>query len=229
MLAIPILDVRKGGIVQPGSSRDPVTAARVLAAAGFRRFHRVDLDAAGGTTQNFSLIDDVIRDGAIEVQVEGCIQSAEQIERFVDSGAARVVLGRRALEEPEWLVGAADLFPGVLIVSTSVTDRRVGIRGWPRRMPVDVLDLVDELSGLPLAGLLVASSNIAHGVLDNSELALLEDIAEACEAPVLASGGVHTMNDLRALEHRGVAAVLLGAVVRSGELEARAVAQEFAD
>jgi phosphoribosylformimino-5-aminoimidazole carboxamide ribonucleotide (ProFAR) isomerase len=229
MLAIPILNVRGGGIIQPGSPRDPVTVARALAAAGFRRLQLVDLDATAGTGENFSLIDNVIRDGAIEVQVEGCIESSEQIERFVDSGAAHVVLGPRSLEEPEWLVGAADLFPGILIVSASVTERRAGTRGWPRRMPVDVLDLVDELAGLPLGGLLVASSNAADGLLDNTELALLEDIAEASEAPLLATGGVRNMNDLRALEHRGVSAVLLGAVIHSGELDARTVAQEFAD
>ncbi|MGH7621285.1 MAG: HisA/HisF-related TIM barrel protein, partial [Gemmatimonadaceae bacterium] len=102
-------------------------------------------------------------------------------------------------------------------------------RGWPRRAPVDVLDLVEELAGLPLGGLLIVPSRAADGILENSELALLEDIVEASDAPLLASGGAHTMNDLRALEHRGVAAVLLSGAIFADGLDARTVAQEFAD
>lgn len=229
MLAIPVVDLRGGATIQPGSPRDPISAARALAALGFRRIHLVDRDAASGSSANVQLIDDVIRDGSVEVQVEGCIESADQIERFLDSGASKVVLGSRALEEPEWLAGAAELFPGSAIVTTNVHDRRVGLRGWPRRAPVDVLDLVEELSGLPLGGLLIVPVCTADGVLANSALALLEDIAEASDAPLLASGGAHTMNDLHALEHRGIAAVLLSGAIFADGLDARTVAQEFAD
>jgi phosphoribosylformimino-5-aminoimidazole carboxamide ribotide isomerase len=229
MLAIPVVDLRAGATIQPGSPRDPISTIHALAALGFRRVHLVDRDAATGGSANLPLIDDVIRDGSIEVQVEGCIESADQIERFLDSGASQVVLGARALEEPEWLAGAAELFPGSAIVATNVHDRRVGLRGWPRRAPVDVLDLVDELAGLPLGGLLVVPARSADGVLENSELALLEDIAEASGAPLLTSGGAHTMDDLRALEHRGIAAALLSSAILADGLDARAVAQEFAD
>ncbi|HWH52424.1 MAG TPA: HisA/HisF-related TIM barrel protein [Gemmatimonadaceae bacterium] len=229
MLAIPVVDLRGGATIQPGSPRDPISAVRSLATLGFRRVHLIDQDALGGSTTNLPVIDDVIRDGSIEVQVEGCIESTDQIEQFLDSGASQVVLGSRALEEPEWLAGVAAQFPGSTIVATNVRDRRVGLRGWPRRAPVDVLDLVEELSGLPLGGLLIVPLRAADGALENSELALLEDIAEASDAPLLASGGVPTMNDLRALEHRGIAAVLLGSAIFTDGLDARAVAQEFAD
>jgi phosphoribosylformimino-5-aminoimidazole carboxamide ribotide isomerase len=229
MLAIPVVDLRGGATIQPGSPRDPISTARALAALGFQRIHLVDRDAAAGSTANLTVIDNVIRDGSIDVQVEGCIESADQIERFLDSGASHVVLGSRALEEPEWLSSTAELFPGSAIVATNAHDRRVGLRGWPRRAPVDVLDLIEDLSGLPLGGLIVVPSRGADGVLANRELALLEDIAEASEAPLLASGGAHTMNDLRALEHRRIAAVLLGSAILADGLDARAVAQEFAD
>jgi phosphoribosylformimino-5-aminoimidazole carboxamide ribotide isomerase len=229
MLAIPVVDLRAHATIQPGSPRDPISAVRALAALGFRRVHLIDQDAAAGSTTNLPVIDDVIRDGSIEVQVEGCIESADQIERFLDSGASQVVLGSRALEEPEWLAGVAELFPGSTIVATNVHDRRIGLRGWPRRAPVDVLDLVEELSGLPLGGLIVVPLRASDCALENSELSLLEDIAEASDAPLLASGGAQTMNDLRALEHRGIAAVLLGSTIFTDGLDARAVAEEFAD
>jgi phosphoribosylformimino-5-aminoimidazole carboxamide ribonucleotide (ProFAR) isomerase len=93
-------------------------------------------------------------------------------------------------------------------------------------MSVDIFDVVQELAGLPLGGVLISVANGA-GSLTSVDLSLLEDIAEECDFPVLTVGGVATMNDLRALEHRGVSAVVLGSVLYSGALDARAVAQEF--
>jgi phosphoribosylformimino-5-aminoimidazole carboxamide ribotide isomerase len=93
-------------------------------------------------------------------------------------------------------------------------------------LPLDILDLVDDLVGVPLGGLLVASTHL-DGQHTNADLALLEDVVEACEFPIMSAGGVSAMDDLRALEHRGVAAAVLGSVLYSGALDPRAVAQEF--
>jgi phosphoribosylformimino-5-aminoimidazole carboxamide ribotide isomerase len=162
----------------------------------------------------------------MEIQVAGGVQSSEQIERLADAGASRVVLGGRALDEFDWLADVADLFPGLLLVSTDVRERRVVTRGWVHGLPVDVLDLVDDLAGLPLGGLIIASVQ-AEGQHTSSNLALLEDVAEACEFPVMTANGVSTMDDLRALEHRGLAGAVLGTALYSGSLDAQAVAHEF--
>jgi phosphoribosylformimino-5-aminoimidazole carboxamide ribotide isomerase len=107
-----------------------------------------------------------------------------------------------------------------------VRERRVVTRGWVRSLPLDIFDLLDSLGGLPLGGVLLSAPALNEhrtGV----DLALLEEVAESCDFPLLAAGGVSTMNDLRALEHRGVAAAVLGGTLYTGELDARAVAQEF--
>jgi len=205
---------------------DPLAIARTWGMQGFRRIHLVDADAIAGTGSNSALVDEIIRDGAIEVQVADAAESSDRIEQVIAAGAVRVVVGPRGLEEPDWLSGAAELYPGLLIVATDVRERRVVTRGWVRSLPVDVLDLVSELNGVPLGGLLVSPG------ADNGrgfDLSLLEDIAEASDFPVIADGGVSAMNDLRALEHRGVSAVLLGAALYSGELDARHVAMEFGE
>jgi phosphoribosylformimino-5-aminoimidazole carboxamide ribotide isomerase len=229
MLAIPRVEVRGGVCVRPAGEPgagipvgDAIGCARNWAHQGFHRIHLTDGDAIAGLGSNENLIDEIIRDGAIEVQVSDAAQSSERIERVVSDGAVRVVVGPRGLDEPEWLAGAADLYPGLLIVATDLRERRVVTRGWVRSLPIDVFDLVGELNGLPLGELLVSP-----GAGDVFDLSLLEDIAEASNFPVIADGGVTGMHDLRALEHRGVSSVLLGGVLYTGELDARTVAREY--
>jgi len=204
---------------------DPLAIARTWGMQGFRRIHLADADAIAGTGSNSALVDEIIRDGAVEVQVSDAAESSDRIEQVITAGAVRVVVGPRGLEEPDWLSGATELYPGLLIVATHVRERRVVTRGWVRSMPVDILDLVSELNGLPLGGLLVAPGSTDNGRA--FDLSLLEDIAEASDFPLIADGGVSAMYDLRALEHRGVSAVLLGSTLYSGELDARHVAMEF--
>ena len=234
MIAIPTVDLRHGACVKPSNlttSPDDfrvgaVAVARTWASYGFHRLQIIDRDAESGPGSNANLIEDVVRDGALQIQVGGGVQSLEQIERLADAGAAHIVLGARALDEPDWLAQVADLFPGLLVASTDVRERRVVTRGWVRGLPLDILDLVDDLAGVPLGALLIASTHL-DARHTGADLTLLEDVAEACEFPVLSVGGVSTMDDLRALEHRGVAGAVLGSAIYSGALDPRSVAQEF--
>ena len=156
------------------------------------------------------------------------MHSTDAIERLVEAGAIRLIVGARALDEPEWLANLADLFPGSVVVATDIRDRRATSRSRPRRLPLDIMDLAEELAELPLGGLLVGSAQ-SEASRSSLELALIEDIAEACEFPVIIAGGVADMNDLRALEHRGVSAVILGHALYSGAVDARSVALEFGE
>jgi phosphoribosylformimino-5-aminoimidazole carboxamide ribotide isomerase len=237
MIAIPAVDLRGGACVQlvGGSYEqervrldDPATVARHWAAHGFRSLHLVDLDAATGRGTNEELIRDILADRSIEIQVGGGIRSGETIERLLSEGAHHVVVGTRALEEMEWLAEMTSLFPNELIVAADVRDRRIVTRGWARTLPRDILDAVAELNDLPLAGILVTAVH-KEGQLGGTDLPLMEDVAELSDAPVIASGGVTTMNDLRALADRGVAATVIGMALYTGVLDARLVAEEFAD
>ena len=235
LLAIPSIEVRagvctdsRGDANQGRSINDPIAMARAWGAIGFRRVHVRDLDAIAGRGSNADLLEDLARDGAVEVQIDAAIQSGDQIERLLDAGTARVVLGPRALEEPEWTAGVAGSYPGLLVIETDVRERRVVTRGWVRNLPVDIFDLVAELAQLPLGGLLVSpAAGAGEMPRTPSDLNLLEDLAETCDFAVLACGGVSTMNDARALEHRGVSGVVLEAPAFI-HLDPRVVAAEFA-
>jgi phosphoribosylformimino-5-aminoimidazole carboxamide ribotide isomerase len=236
MFVIPAIELRDGGVaratIPPGAAdrtltgESPFELVRAWAGAGFRRIHITDLDARAGAGSNEALVDTLLRDGACELQIEACIDSADDIQRLVDAGAARVVLGPRALDDESWFANAVALFPGLLIVATDVRQRRVVKRGWVRTLPVDILDFVDELDGAPLGGLLIDSAT-AQAALGAIELSLLEDVAEATDVPIMIRGGVCDSADLRALEHRGVSAAVVGEPFYSGALDAWSVAREF--
>ena len=237
MIAIPAIDLRGGACVQlVGGSyeqekvrlEDPASVARDLSAHGFRRLHLVDLDAATGRGSNAELVRDMLADRTLEMQVGGGIRSGETIERLLAEGARHIIVGTRALEEMEWLAEMTSLFPGELIVAADVRERRIVTRGWARTLPRDILDAVAELNDLPLAGILVTAVH-REGQQAGTDLPLMEDVAELSEAPVIAAGGVASMNDLRALADRGVAATVIGMALYTGTLDPRLVAEEFAE
>ncbi len=235
MIAIPAVDLRDGACVQlVGGSyarervriEDPVEVARSWTHYGFRRLHVVDLDAATGRGSNLRVIRAILHDAPAEVQVGGGVRERDQIEELLAEGAARVVVGTRALEEPDWLAEIADDFPGQIIVAADVRDRRVVTRGWARTLPADVLDVVEDLQGLPLGGLLVTAVH-REGQLAGTDHALMEDVAERSVHPVQASGGITTLQDLRRLAEAGIAGAIVGMALYTGVLDARVVAEEF--
>ncbi len=237
MIAIPAVDLRDGACVQlVGGSyshekvrlENPVEVARSWEHYGFHRLHVVDLDAATGRGSNLSVVRSLLFDAGVPVHVGGGIRHSEQVEELLEAGAARVVVGTRAIEDPEWLASLCLRHPGEVIVACDVRERRVTTRGWAHTLPLDILDVVEELNSLPLGGLLVTAVH-REGQMQGTDLPLMEDVAEASNAPVFASGGVATMQDLRALEHRGLAGVVIGMALYTGALDPVVVAGEFGE
>jgi len=237
MIAIPAVDLRGGACVQlaggsyaPEKVRldTPLEVARSWEHHGFARLHVVDLDAATGQGSNLRIVRDLISDAGVPVQVGGGVRSSELVEELLEAGAMRVIVGTRAIEEPDWLAGLASRHPGEIIVAADVRERRVTTRGWAHTLPVDILDLVEELNAFPLGGLLVTAVH-REGQLQGTDLPLMEDVAELSHVPVIASGGITTMQDLRALEHRGLAGVVIGMALYTGALDPVVVAGEFGE
>lgn len=236
MIAIPAVDLREGACVQlVGGSyaseavrlENPLEVARTWVRTGFQRLHVVDLDAATARGDNSAIVRDILGEVPANIQVGGGVRSGDTVERLLGEGAQWVVLGTRALEEPEWLAGTASSFPNQLIVAADVRERQVVTRGWTRTLARTVLDAVERLNEVPLGGILVTAVH-REGQLAGTDLFLMEDVAELSVHPVIASGGISTMNDLRELADRGIAAAVIGMALYTGALDARAVAEEFA-
>jgi phosphoribosylformimino-5-aminoimidazole carboxamide ribotide isomerase len=207
---------------------NPAGVATQWEFAGFTQLHIVDLDAATGRGENTAVVREVLRVTSMQAQVGGGVREADQIEALLENGARRVVVGTRGIEEPEWLAEVASEFPGTIILAADVRDRRVVTRGWGHTSSRLVSDVVSDLNALPLAGLLVTAVH-KEGQMQGSDLPLMEDIVESSDLPIYASGGIGTMEDLRALEQRGVAAVIIGMALYTGAVDPRAVAEEFAE
>jgi phosphoribosylformimino-5-aminoimidazole carboxamide ribotide isomerase len=238
MLIIPAVDLREGACVQLVGGEyaeervrldDPLGVAREWARVGFRRLHVVDLDAATGKGSNAPLVEEIVRHGGFEaVQVGGGVRDDDAIVRLLDLGVTSVVVGTRGLEEPEWLAEMAARYPGVIVLAADVRERRVVTRGWTRTLSRDVLEVTEELHGLPLAALMVTAVH-KEGQMQGTDLPLMEEVVETAHVPVLASGGVAGVQDLRALAARGVAGAIVGMALYTGALDARAALQEFDD
>jgi phosphoribosylformimino-5-aminoimidazole carboxamide ribotide isomerase len=237
MIAIPAVDLRRGSCVQlVGGSYDherlrfddPQGVALGWARLGFRRLHVIDIDAAVGRGSNEDLVAELLRDREADMQVGGGIRSGDAIERMLALGADRVIVGTRAIEEPGWIAEMASLFPGELIVAADVRDRRVVTRGWERTLARNILDVVEELNALALAGVMVTAVH-REGQLAGTDLFLMEDVAEVSDHPLYVSGGITTMADLRALDDFGTAGAIIGMALYTGTLDARLVAEEFSE
>lgn len=235
MIAIPAVDLRDGACVQLVGGEyanekvrlpNPPAVARDWSQQGFTRVHVVDLDAATSRGTNAKVIREILRESTVPVQVGGGIRTEDQIDRLLDDGAAYVVVGTRAIEDEGWLEEMSGKFPNQLIVAADVLERKIVTRGWTKVLPRNVVQYVEDLADLPLAGILVTAVH-KEGQLEGTDLPLMEDVAEASAWPVFASGGVSSMDDLRALEHRGLAGAVLGMALYTGAIDARRVAEEF--
>jgi phosphoribosylformimino-5-aminoimidazole carboxamide ribotide isomerase len=234
MIAVPAVDLREGACVQlvGGSYEqervrldDPVAVARSWREQGFPRLHVVDLDAATGRGNNAPLIERILKLGG-DVQVGGGVRDEARVRALLDAGAARVVVGTRALEDPAWLEATAQAHPGRLVVAADVRGRNVVTRGWEKTLPLDVGAVVDRLNGLPLGAVMITAVH-REGQLAGTDLPLMAEVAQRSRHPLQASGGITTLSDLRALSQARVSAAVLGMALYTGALDGRAVASEF--
>ena len=236
MIAIPAIDLRDGCCVQlVGGSfdeervriADPMSVARRWIEAGFTRLHVVDLDAAMGSGRNANVIRSLIELDALRTQVGGGLRDDAALSELFLRGVDRAVVGTRALKDPAWLRSAADVWPQRLVVAADARDGVIVADGWTSMLGRGVIDVVADLNALPLAGVLVTAVE-REGRMLGPNVDLMRRVVAASDHPVIASGGIGTMDDLRALADIGVAACVIGMALYSGALDPRAVAQDFA-
>ena len=208
MQVYPAIDVRAGRAVrleQGDFARekvyddDPVAVARAFASAGTSWIHVVDLDAARtGEPANLAVVEAIASAVPCRLQVGGGVRSVEAAGALLGCGASRVVVGTAAVEDPALVDALCSFHPGAIAVGFDARGRDVAVRGWTQGSGHDLLDLVARFEGLGVAALVV--TEIARdGMLVGPDLDQLRAVLEATAVPVIASGGVGALADLRAL------------------------------
>jgi phosphoribosylformimino-5-aminoimidazole carboxamide ribotide isomerase len=235
MKAIPAIDLREGACVQLVGGAyekervrlpDPLEVAKRWKRSGFSRLHLVDLDAATGRGSNLAALERILSARLLPTQVGGGVRSEESIAKLLSLGAEQVVVGTRAVEDAAWRAEMAARFPGKLVVAADVRERNVVTRGWQSTTARNVLDFVRELNALPLGGILVTAVH-REGQLQGTDLPLMEEVAQASQHPVQASGGVTSLEDLRALASRRISGAIIGMALYTGALDETLTAKEF--
>lgn len=233
---LPAVDVVNGQAVrllqgEAGTEQnygDPADAVASFVEQGATWIHLVDLDAAFGRGSNHELLARIVRDVSVKVELSGGIRDDDSLRRALDAGAARVNLGTAALEDPEWTARAIAQFGDRVAVGLDVRGETLAARGWTKAGG----NLWDVLARLEEAGCsrYVVTDVTKDGTLEGPNAELLTKVALAAKAPVVASGGVSSLEDLaalRALVPVGVDSAIVGKALYAGNFtlaEAIAVA-----
>lgn len=233
---LPAVDVVNGQAVrllqgEAGTEQnygDPADAVASFVEQGATWIHLVDLDAAFGRGSNHELLARIVRDVSVKVELSGGIRDDESLRRALDAGAARVNLGTAALEDPEWTARAIAQYGDRVAVGLDVRGETLAARGWTKAGG----NLWDVLARLEEAGCsrYVVTDVTKDGTLEGPNAELLTKVALAAKAPVVASGGVSSLEDLaalRALVPVGVDSAIVGKALYAGNFtlaEAIAVA-----
>ena len=179
---------------------DPVAVARRFEADGARWIHLVDLDAARtGEPANLPVIAAVADAVSCRLQVGGGVRDADAARALLDTGVERVVIGTAAVERPELVDELATRYPGRVAVGLDARGNEVAVRGWVEGGGADLLDLSRRFAASGIAALIVTEIG-RDGTLEGPDLAQLGSVLAAVDLPVVASGGVGTLDDLRALD-----------------------------
>jgi phosphoribosyl isomerase A len=230
LVLLPAVDVADGQAVRlvqgaAGSETaygDPLEAALAWQNDGADWVHLVDLDAAFGRGSNADLLADVVGRLDVKVELSGGIRDDESLTRALATGAARVNIGTAALEDPEWCDRICGEYGDRVAIGLDVRGRTLAARGWTR----DGGDLYEVLARLDKAGAsrYVVTDITKDGTMRGPNLDLLREVCAATDKPVIASGGVSTLDDLRALatlEPVGVEGVIAGKALYAGAFTVR--------
>lgn len=231
MIVIPAVDLKGGKCVRLLQGRmdaetvfsdDPTAMAAKWAALGARRLHVVDLDGAvDKTPRNRELIQQIVDRIDIPVQVGGGIRSEAAVKSYLDCGVDRVIIGTEAIRNPDMVADACRRHPGRIIVGIDARNGFVAIEGWTETTSVLAVDLARRFEECGVAAINFTDIQ-RDGMQTGPNLAETRRMAEAVSIPVIASGGVATIEDIRRLlplETVGVTGVITGRALYSGSLD----------
>ncbi|HEV8361416.1 MAG TPA: 1-(5-phosphoribosyl)-5-[(5-phosphoribosylamino)methylideneamino]imidazole-4-carboxamide isomerase [Candidatus Thermoplasmatota archaeon] len=228
MILLPAIDLKDGKCVQlvggdPTQAKvqvdDPVGQAARFIEQGASRIHIVDLDAALDTGRdNTPILRDMLRGARVPMQVGGGVRSTARIEELLAMGAERVIVGTKAVKDPDWLQQTARRFGAKVVVAVDAKGGEVVVKGWREATGIRLLDYARQVDKLGLGGIFFTDVDV-EGKLTGINEMLIKGVVEAVDTPVLYAGGISSLDDLLMLQDLGVDAAVVGMALYTGRID----------
>ncbi len=231
LIVFPAIDLKGGQVVRLAEGDmdratvygdDPAAQAMLFAEAGAQHLHVVDLDGSfAGHAVNADAVESIVRTFPGHVQLGGGIRNRASVERWFDLGVSRIVIGTAALKDPDFVKEVARDFPGGIVVAVDARDGFVATDGWAEKSDMEVLDLARRFEDAGVAALLFTDGG-RDGMLKGCNVQATVDLARATDIPVIASGGVAGIGDIRMLAIHavdGIEGVITGRALYDGRLD----------
>ncbi len=232
MLLIPAIDLKGGKCVRLRQGRmdddtvfseDPVAMAKRWVEAGAKRLHLVDLDGAfAGKPKNFEIIHEITETyPEVPVQVGGGIRDEDTIQGYLDAGVRFVIIGTKAVSEPHFVNDITAEFPGHIIIGLDARNGKVAIDGWSKLSRHDVIDMAQKFEADGVEAIVYTDIS-RDGMMTGVNVEATAKLARAIHIPVIASGGIRNLDDIRALEKHvddGVIGAITGRAIYEGSLD----------
>jgi len=227
MRIYPATDISKGKCVRLYQGRadretvfsdDPAEMAKRWVDAGAEYLHVVDLDGAfSGEPKNLDVVRRIAALG-VPVQLGGGIRREEHVDAALESGCARVIVGTRAIGEPEWFEGLCAGYPGKIVASVDARGEEVAVKGWVEGSGLKVEDVMERLEGAGPA-VFIYTDISRDGTLEGPNVEQVERLAEVTRIPLIAAGGMSTIEDVKALSKLRIDGVIIGKALYTGGID----------
>ena len=204
---------------------DPASIAKQWANQGGQYLHLVDLDAAkDGSSANLASVRAIVEAVDIPCELGGGVRSRDKIRELLEIGLARLVVGTRALKEPDWFREVCREFPQRLVLGIDARDGMVATDGWLETSETSAIDLARQFEGEPLAAI-VYTDIATDGMMAGPNVEAMAEMQRSVNVPVVASGGVTTVDDVQWLSEAGMAGCIIGRALYEGTIDLKRALQ----
>ena len=210
-------------------SNNPIEIARKFEAAGAKYIHMVDLEGAkDGTTPNLSVVEDIAKNTSLFVEVGGGIRSMEVLERYFSAGVSRAILGTAAVSDEGFLKVATDKYGEKIAVGADVKDGFIAIKGWTEKSEYTLDAFLSKMQSLGVRTVICTDIS-RDGAMRGTNLKLYKELSEKYTVDIIASGGVSTIDDIRALEAMKLYGAIIGKAYYTGAIDLKEAIEEAKD
>ena len=208
----------------------PIDQAKEYKNKGFKNLHIVDLDGAlSGKTINLDVIKDIVKQSGLTIEIGGGIRTLESIKEYIDIGVEKVILGSAAIKDKNFLKDAFDNFKDKIALGLDAKDGNLSVSGWKENLKIQTLDFLKEINAFGVSRIIYTDIN-RDGMKVSPNFSETIKIAEQSNCPVVVSGGVSSMEDIKKakeLKSRNIEGIIVGKAIYDGDINLEELAKEI--